>query len=643
MANIEAFYFNQLPGNNLKPRGWLRQQLQIQAAGLTGHLAEFWEYVGPNSGWLGGDGEDWERGPYYADGLLPLAYLLEDEDLIAKANKWVDWTLNSQDENGFFGPRSNDDWWPRIVMLKVLIQHYGFTEDSRVISFMDKYFRYQRRVLPERPLTAWAVPRSGDNIYAILWLYGKTQAAYLLELVEILHQQSTDWTSYFSALPYQSSLKDYIPWESLQRLGPGRINDNDYQQTHTVNIAMGLKKPALYGLLSGEDIDQNAPRAGIEQLMRYHGLANGIWAGDEHLSGNNPTQGSELCSVVEYMFSLEVLAAVYGQVFFDDQLEKVAYNALPATIAPDWRSHQYDQQVNQIKCSQEPRPWYNNGEASNLFSLEPNFGCCTANMHQGWPKFVTSMWMKKGEDTLVAVVYGPNELRHEFENGERVRIVQETDYPFSGSIEFHIEAEQPLSFNLMLRIPAWAEGASVQRNGTPLAGVTADEFFTLPGSWQDGDRVTLNLPLQVRVTEWFNRSVAVERGPLLFALPIKEQWIDLPERSIDRDPQAKQAGFLDFAIRPQSPWNYALRLADGNVVVQEVKQPRIGAQPFAPQTPPVEITVEAKPLKSWQESGGNTTLLPVSPVVPHGEETTPIQLIPYGGTNLRIAQFPWFE
>jgi hypothetical protein len=124
-----------LPLGSVKPQGWLRQQLQIQANGLSGHLDEFWPDLGPNSGWLGGSGESWERGPYFLDGLVPLAYLLEDHRLIAKAKKWVDWTLENQRETGAIGPDPRrgkyasewqaTDWWPNMVMLKVLTQIRG--------------------------------------------------------------------------------------------------------------------------------------------------------------------------------------------------------------------------------------------------------------------------------------------------------------------------------------------------------------------------------------------------------------------------------------------------------------------------------------------------------------------------------------
>src|SRR5579885_2183790 len=129
--------FATLPLGAMQPRGWLRRQLHLQADGLTGHLEEFWPDLGPNSGWLGGTGESWERGPYYLDGLVPLAYLLGDEKLITRARKWLDWTLDHQRADGWLGPahdphdvrHSPYDVWPVTVMLKALTQFQEATGD----------------------------------------------------------------------------------------------------------------------------------------------------------------------------------------------------------------------------------------------------------------------------------------------------------------------------------------------------------------------------------------------------------------------------------------------------------------------------------------------------------------------------------
>lgn len=111
----------ELPLGAVKPAGWLAEQLTLQAQGLTGVLEEIWADVGPDSAWLGGSGEDWERGPYYLDGMLPLAHLTGDPRLLVKASRWIDSILASAGPDGQFGPRSNDDWWPRMVALKCLI------------------------------------------------------------------------------------------------------------------------------------------------------------------------------------------------------------------------------------------------------------------------------------------------------------------------------------------------------------------------------------------------------------------------------------------------------------------------------------------------------------------------------------------
>ena len=125
-----------LPLTAVKPEGWLLEQLRTQAKGITGTLYKFWPDVSDECAWLGGKGDAWERAPYYLDGLVPLAYLLGDEELIARAGKYIEWMLASQREDGFFGPKNNDDWWPRMVALKALIQYYTATTDERVPKFM---------------------------------------------------------------------------------------------------------------------------------------------------------------------------------------------------------------------------------------------------------------------------------------------------------------------------------------------------------------------------------------------------------------------------------------------------------------------------------------------------------------------------
>lgn len=118
----------------ISPQGWLKRQMEIQMDGLTGKLYDVWDCVGSYSGWLGGTGENWERGPYYLDGLLPLSWYLKDKKHWELACRFVEWTLGSTDETGNFGPEaSKQDYWSRFVMLKVLIQYYEIKKDARVL------------------------------------------------------------------------------------------------------------------------------------------------------------------------------------------------------------------------------------------------------------------------------------------------------------------------------------------------------------------------------------------------------------------------------------------------------------------------------------------------------------------------------
>ena len=87
----------------IRAKGWLARQLQLQAQGLSGNLDKIWPDV-RDSAWVGGDREGWERVPYWLDGFIPLAYLLQDADMIARAKRYIDAILERQQPDGWICP-----------------------------------------------------------------------------------------------------------------------------------------------------------------------------------------------------------------------------------------------------------------------------------------------------------------------------------------------------------------------------------------------------------------------------------------------------------------------------------------------------------------------------------------------------------
>jgi uncharacterized protein len=513
--------FRLLSLGSVKPAGWLARQLRIQADGMGGHLDEFWPDVGPNSGWLGGTGESWERGPYFLDGLVPLAYLLDDIKLQAKVQKFVDWTLEHQRPDGMIGPAGSDDWWPRMVMVKALAQYFEATQDPRVIPVLTRYFHYQLAAMPTRALASWGKYRWQDEVFVVEWLYEKTHDRKLLSLIDLLQAQGYDWNAEFAHFPFA---------EPTPARFSVRIFPEEAMQRHGVNNSQALKAPPVRFRRTGDAGERNAFARQAAALYANHGVPNGMFTCDEHLGGREPQHGSELCSVVETMFSLEVALATFGDAGIGDRIEKLAYNALPGTFTDDMWAHQYDQQSNQVESSLLTRPWTTNGPESNLYGLEPHFGCCTANFHQGWPKFTSSLWMAKGEHGLVAALYAPSDL-HTTVGGIGVHISEETDYPFRNMIRFTITPEKAVEFSLELRIPEWTPSATV------IVNARKENIEALPGTfgrlerqWKAGDVVELSFDMKPRVSRWFNRSVSVERGPLVFSYSPGEDWVKLRDR-----------------------------------------------------------------------------------------------------------------
>jgi len=612
----------------IRPEGWLARQLRIQADGLSGHLDEFWPDV-RDSQWLGGNAEAWERVPYWLDGLIPLAYVLDDAGLIAKVSRYMDYILEHQHEDGWLGPRTmiaaagrpaniNYDIWAQFLIAKVLVQYYEASGDERAIAALQRNLHMLDRHIDRAPLFNWGQFRWYEVLVAIWWLYEKTGDDLLIDLAIKLQAQGFHWREFF------------VRWPLISPTPRGRWN----YMGHVVNNAMAIKAGALWWRLSGDIADRSAVYDMLAKLDRYHGMVTGVFSGDECLAGRRPTQGTELCAVVEFAYSLEVLLSLLGDPTLADRLEKIVYNALPATFSPDMWSHQYDQQVNQIECSaNEERPWTTNGPESNLFGVEPNYGCCTANLSQGWPKFAAHLWMRAG-DGIAAVAYAPSRVQFDV-NGVPVSVRLDTDYPFRESLRFAVTTRAPVHFSLYLRVPAWARGATLTIAGKDEARPLPGCFVRVEREWRETTRIDLTLPMSAHLRRGYNDAVALERGPLVYALKIGERW-----QRVHADQPYRELPHADWEVYPTTLWNYALDVSadtlDTDLIFAEHP---VGPVPFSPEGAPVSISVKGRRLPEWGAQHGSAADAPLSPVA-SSEPLEQLTLIPYGCTNLRITEFP---
>ena len=631
----------ELPLGTIKPAGWLEDQLLRMKNGMTGHLDELYPQVmGPRNGWLGGDGDVWERGPYWIDGLLPLAYILNDKELKDKVQPWIEKTFQSQKPNGYFGPdtdrepesglqRNNShDWWPKMVMLKIMQQYYNATGDQRVITLLTNYFKYQLAELPDTPLdnwTYWGKQRGGDNLMVVYWLYNITGDKFLLELGDLLHKQTHNWTELF------------LEGEVIPRLF----------SLHCVNLAQGFKQPVIYYQRNHEQKQIEAVKKAVSDIRRSIGWPIGLFGGDELLHTNNPTQGSELCTAVEMMFSLERMLEITGDIQWADHLELVTYNALPTQITDDFDGRQYYQQLNQIRISRTDRNFvtcYNGTD--QLFGLLTGYPCCTSNLHQSWPKFTQNLWYASEDNGVAALLYAPSEVKLKVANGVEVQWNEETNYPFDETITFKLtipdKKQKTVVFPFHLRIPAWCEGANIQINGVDWDNPAGNAVVKIAREWKSGDIVTLQLPMQVKISRWYERSAAVERGPLVYALRIGEKW----EKVQDDRKFGDRYGEWYYEVHPTTPWNYCFlenSVKPENIEKEftVIKRDTKGKYPWNVENAPVEIKTKGKRLKLWMEYNGSAGPLPYS--TQYQAETEPeeeITLIPYGCTTLRITEFP---
>lgn len=600
-------------GRQYRPIGWLYDQLRVQANGLSGHLDQVWPDV-RDSKWTGGDRDGWERMPYWLDGFIPLAFLLQDEELIARARRHIDAIIDRQEEDGWLCPcaideRRNYDLWSGFLMAKVLAQYVDYTGNQHAENALYRYLKNLWAFSRHVTLHNWAHMRWFEALIPIYWMYERRGEEWLLRLARRLHQQGFNYKALFDPFIHEM---------------PERVWSYD---THVVNLAMALKQDALLSRINGGNVDSFAQNM-LNTLMSHHSMAMGHFTGDECLSGDSPIQGTELCGVVEAMYSYETLMLIGGNPHWGDMLEKLAFNALPATISKDMWTHQYDQMTNQVRCQRLPEDkviFGTNGPESHLFGLEPNFGCCTANFSQGWPKLAQHAFLRS-DDCLVSAVLVPGEVTTDA-FGAPITCRLETDYPFRNTLCYTVQTQCALAFGLSIRIPAFVKAAYVDGQAVPVG-----QFHTLRRTWQGREKVEVRFEYDFELVSRPQGLHALWRGPLLYSVAIRERWekLEYTSKGVER-----KYPYCDYEVLPESSWNYGFVSNDFLLKEQPLTSPPFGDNPAA-----LEVMAKLAPI-DWPEQDGVCARQPTSTRTIG--EVRQVRMIPYGCTSLRMTEMPRME
>ncbi|MBM4030052.1 MAG: hypothetical protein FJ280_32325, partial [Planctomycetes bacterium] len=202
-------------------------------------------------------------------------------------------------------------------------------------------------------------------------------------------------------------------------------------------------------------------------------------------------------------------------------------------------------------------------------------------------------------------------------------------------LKLTVTADKPARFPLLLRVPAWAQGATLRVAGGAEQPLKPGTFHRLEREWNGAVEVDLRFPMPVKTSRRYHGAVAIERGPLVYALALGEQWTQ-----VNADKPHRQLPHGDFEVRPTTPWNYGLLLNEQNPETSLTFEERpVGARPFSPEGAPMAAKVQGRRLPNWKLAHNWAAEVPPDPQESR-EPLEDLTLLPYGCTNLRVTEFP---
>ena len=609
------------PGE-VKPRGWLLDRCRAAKAGYISRMDEVdkafpraWNSDfhprGKYLDWTDADKGAWctEGGAYWFEGLVRLAWELDDPDLKALATKRLTPLLERMNPNalGFVywmdrrDPAQLDELEKAnhgfIIgasgrTTRSLIAYYEATGDARALQALRWCLDDPRCYFFGNPVT---LPAAGCDT----WRYcGDERLAAALGNFKAKYPEMS--AAKWPALRYGHAVEpETIRFQAR--------NDRDRNANWEWRLQHGvLAYESMYSFLklaqwSGDRRMLGDVIGWADWLEKNTLQVHGVTVADEQYGGPGEDRGTETCTVAGDLLLNATLAGVTGEGRFGDHVERAFFNAGAACVSRDWMHHVYFQAPN--RTSAVGRFFAGPAGKGGIYKRKHWPLCCTAALARILPGYVQWMWMRPADGGIAAVLYGPNALETEIA-GAAVRIETETAYPFDETVALTVRPEREIAFPLKLRIPAWCGKPEVAVNGKVLGGADVppvrNGFVSLDRTWRAGDRVTLRFPMKPTVTtaqdvnQGGKRTCSISLGPLLFAyaIPSKDENTPLPDARADWSLDSRRV------------------LADAEVM----RSPMPGEWRWQ-EDAPVKVSVKAST----------------------GERLT---LVPYGCARLRVSMFP---
>jgi len=648
-GGVELFsQFTRLPAKSITPGGWLLRYAQINADGWVLKYAKdampaVWgRYVhrtsNPDLGFT--DNGEWKDAPdygaYFGDALVHYGALFPNSATGTEAEKWAAQLAGSQDSDGYIGaftPKARWQCWLEMfhqsLLIDALMFRYDCTGDPAVLRTCER--------AADLIVQIWSQPSAqvkmdifSDHGAVIVRTMGKLYAATGNDSYRKMGR---------AVLERYGRVKGY--------LAGGNVVVHDHNAVASEHIGL----PAAVYEYTGVPEFLQASRAGWEMMQPYLSV-DGTPHGNEMIYETGSRANCEHCGAVEWMISSRELLRTTGEAKYADAVERAMFNGYAAPKRPDGMAVGYMHTPNQLVATEWSQPHDNGGDidywaSRQHFSTAHEPLCCNANGPRGIPFYVESMVMRS-EDGVAVAHYGPCTANVTLPHGGRVVLEIDTAYPFEDEVRVKVEPEKAASFALQFRIPGWCVGAAIEVNGVQFQPAPKPgTFVKLQRQWEAGDKVKLQFQNQVRLI-WRRRPefrirvqcAAVERGPLVFALPVEEDW-----QSFVGPAHGPGQDIKSWRLFPKegSIWSYAL-IIDHNNPERSLSLRKLSedAQPWGPH-PPCGLEVKARRVLNWQMEGDpqhpKTPGFPFNPMK-LSDEVESVTLVPFGATRLRMAFLP---